>query len=72
MTVDELHDVLASRLDDLEANRTERHGEIVHRLDSINGKVSGHDREITGLKIRDAYWAGGVAGVLALVKLLWK
>lgn len=70
MTIEELHDVLKDRLDEIEANRTERHHEVVNRLASINGRVASHDSEITGLKIRDAYWAGGVMSVLALLKLL--
>ena len=61
MTVDELHDVLAQRLDG-----------IKEALDKQNGRVAKLEDGITALKIRDAYWAGGVVGILGLIKLLWR
>lgn len=61
MTVDELHDVLAQRLDG-----------IKEVLDKQNGRVGKVECEVVSLKIRDAYWAGGIVGVLGLIKLLWR
>ena len=61
MTVDELHDVLAQRLDG-----------IKEAIDKQNGRLGKVEAEVTGLKIRDAYWAGGIVGVLGLIKLLWR
>lgn len=60
MTVDELHDVIKREFDG-----------VNYRLDRINGRVSEHDREITGLKIRDAYWAGAVAAIASFVAWLF-
>ena len=59
MTVDELHEVIQREFDGVNG-----------RLDKLNGKVDRHDEEITGLKIRDAYWAGGMAVVVLVIKLL--
>ena len=61
MTTEELHDVLMDRLDSIKDS-----------VDRQNGRVSRLEDGLTSLKIRDAYWAGGVAGVLALIKILWK
>ena len=71
MTVEELHDVLTDKLDGMEEGRKERHAELVGRLDKINGRVGRHDDEISGLKVRDAFWAGGLAALAALLKF-WR
>jgi hypothetical protein len=31
-----------------------------------------HDKEISGLKVRDAFWAGGVVALAALIGWLLK
>ncbi len=72
MTIKELNDNLNQRLDDLEESRAERHQEVLSRLAAINGRVSKHDAEISGLKVRDAYWAGGLAALMSFLKLLWR
>jgi len=36
----------------------------------VTGRGRDPEGEITGLKVRDAYWAGAVAVVILLVKLL--
>jgi hypothetical protein len=72
MTVDELREVLDERFTRHEKHEDAQYGQIIERLDSINGKVAEHEREITAGKIRDAYWAGGVVAVLGLIKVLWK
>ena len=59
MTVDELHDVLAERLDGI---RTQ--------LERQNGRVGKVEEDVTKLKIADAYWAGGVVAVVAIIKIL--
>ena len=58
MTVDELGEVLQREFDGV--NR---------RLDAINGKVAEHERDLTGLKVRVAYWAGGA--VVAATFIGW-
>lgn len=36
-------------------------------------RVGSCEKDITGLKVRDAYWAGGVMGVVGILKLIfWK
>ncbi len=72
MTVDELREALRDQTAILEAGRNERHAEVMRRLDGINGRVNRHDDEITGLKVRDALWAGGLMGIIGLLKLLWR
>lgn len=57
MTVDELHEVLKDRLDILQTG-----------VDRINGRVSKHGEDITALKIRDAYVAGG----LTVLVIAWE
>jgi ElaB/YqjD/DUF883 family membrane-anchored ribosome-binding protein len=46
--------------------------EVKLRLDRINGRVLDHDKEISGLKVRDAFWAGGVVALAALIGWLLK
>ena len=58
MTVDELHDVLQREFDGV--NR---------RLDTISGKVAEHEKDLTGLKVRLAYWAG--SAVVAATFIGW-
>ena len=58
LTVDELHDVLQR-----EFNGVNR------RLDAINGKVAEHEKDLTTLKVRVAYWAGGA--VVAATFIGW-
>ena len=72
MTVEELREVLDERFDAQAKHRDELHMVVIGRLDSINGRVAEHEREITTGKIRDAYWAGGIMAVVALIKLLWE
>lgn len=72
MTVEELHNVLTQRLDDLEESRGDRHDELMGRLNSINGRVGRAESDIVSLRIRDAWWAGGVVAVLAVLRALFK
>ena len=59
MTVDESHEVLNDKLD-----------EIRSLVEKQNGRVTKAEEDITKLKVHDAYWAGGVMVVLAVIKLL--
>ena len=72
MTVGELKEVLDERFERYEKHEDTQHGAIITHLERINGRLGKHDDAITGLKIRDAYWAGGVVGILGLIKLLWR
>jgi Ethanolamine utilization protein EutJ (predicted chaperonin) len=72
VTVEELREVLAEQFKVHEKHEDEQHAQIVRHLDHINGKVARHDDAITGLKIRDAYWAGGLVTAWAVVKSLFK
>ena len=49
----------------------EKAGEILRRLDTINGRLRTAEMDIGKLKVRDAYVAGAAAGFMVLVKLLW-
>lgn len=49
----------------------EKAGEILRRLDTINGRLRSAEEDIGKLKVRDAYVAGGAAGFMLLVKMLW-
>jgi len=59
MTVEESHQVLKDSLDAIK--------ELVERQ---NGRVTKNEDDITKLKVADAYWAGGVMAILAVIKLL--
>ena len=73
MTVEELSKVLDKRMADQEISRIERHNEILKRLDKINGRVSDHDKDISNLKVRDAYVTGiGIGGGTILQWFLGK
>ena len=72
MTVDELKAVLAEQFEAHERHEDQQYGTIISHFERINGRLDNHDDAITGLKIRDAYWAGGVVGILGLIKLLWR
>ena len=72
MDVDELHAVIKRELDTDRRVQQERHEELKGCLKSINGRVRDHDREITGLKVRDAFWAGGAVVLAALIGWLLK
>ena len=68
MTTEELHEVLK-----------DRHADIGNRLDDIkdlikaqNGRVTKLEDSVTGLKVADGIWAGGILGIMGLLKLLWK
>lgn len=61
MTVDELRDVIEPHFKNL--NR---------RLDRIESRLDRADAEINSLKVRDAYWAGGLAAAWAILAWLWK
>ena len=42
------------------------------RLDRLEAKMDRHGDDINALKVRDAYWAGGVAVLAVLLKfVLW-
>jgi hypothetical protein len=72
MTVDELKEVLAEQFRQHEKHEDENYAAIIRHLDAINGTVKDHDKAITGLKIRDAFWAGGLVAAWAVVKSLFK
>jgi hypothetical protein len=72
VTVDELREVLAEQFRTHEKHEDEQHAQIIRHFDRINGAVSDHGKEITGLKIRDAFWAGGLVAAWAVVKSLFK
>ena len=59
MTVEESHEVLNDKLDSIR--------ELVEKQ---NGRVTKAEADITKLKIQDAYWAGGIVVILAVVKML--
>lgn len=61
MTVDELHDVLQREFDGVNA-----------RLDKLNGKIDKHEVEITGLKVSDAFWAGGAVVIGTIIGWFWR
>jgi hypothetical protein len=72
MTVDELKEVLDDRFRTHEKHEDAQHAEIIRHFDRINGTITGHGKEITGLKIRDGFWAGGLVAAWAVVKSLFK
>lgn len=59
MTVEESHEVLNDKLDAIRG-----------LVEKQNGRVSKTEEDITKLKVADAYWAGGVVAVVAIIKLL--
>ena len=59
MTVEESHGVLNDKLDEIRA-----------LVEKQNGRVTKAEEDITKLKVADAYWAGGVVAVVAIIKLL--
>ena len=56
MTVDELHEVLQREFNGVNS-----------RLDKLNGKVERHDFDLTELKVKVAYYAGGAVVVATLI-----
>ena len=72
MTVDELKEVLDERFKLHEKHEDEQHGAIIGHFDRINGRVGEHEKDIRSLMIRDAFWAGGVVAVVAIIRILWK
>jgi hypothetical protein len=72
VTVDELKEVLDERFGRHEKHADEQHDAIISHFDRINGRVSAAEKDIRSLMIRDAFWAGGVVAVSAILRLLWK
>jgi hypothetical protein len=72
VTVDELKEVLAEQFKAHEKHEDSQHAAIITHFEAINGTVKDHGKEITGLKIRDAFWGGGLLAVWALVRTLFK
>jgi len=66
MTVEELNEVIRDRHADTNARLEEIRGMI----EKQNGRVARAEEEITKLRIADAYWAGSVVAVIAIIKLL--
>ena len=66
MTVEELHSILKDKHEEIGRRLTD----IQAGIDKINGRVGRNTDAIWGLKVRDAFWAGGVVAVMALIKLL--
>ena len=72
MTVEEFKQVIDERFATHEKHEDAQHEAIIEHFERINGKVGQHDNDIRSLMIRDAFWAGGVVAVSALLRLIWK
>jgi len=72
VTVDELKDVLDERFKLHEKHEDDQHGAIIGHFDSIDIRAGEHEKDIRSLMVRDAFWAGGVVAVCAVLRLIWK
>ena len=71
MTVEELREVLADQFETHEKHEDAQHAEIVRHFYKLNGKVATHDKDIRGLLVRDAFWAGGAVALCWILKLIF-
>jgi len=72
VTVEEFKQVIDERFERHESHEDDQHADIIRHFERINGRVGEHDKDIRSLMIRDAFWAGGVVAVSAVLRLLWK